>query len=229
MSNPSREDYVKTQLRFAEAWASAEWEIEYGQPQRARETARAWVGIIELMVMGSSKSYTHACNTPYQPPRTAVLPAAPEISLSEMALSVTYLPAGAPFRFYQDHVEEIEKFLEGFIVADVPGEQCTRQTVFPEDRVLISWHTQCPPLFDDGKYPVLFNVFLLSPDGKEHETSRVTTRIVAAFPSEEGATVWVKTRVAELQASHDYNHAQQCLNKTCARRGHTYEPRYDED
>ncbi|MBI4256819.1 hypothetical protein HY626_02055 [Candidatus Uhrbacteria bacterium] len=213
-------------MRFAEAWASAEWEIKYDQPQRVRETARAWVGMIELMVMGSSEGYAHAFNTPYQPPRTSVLPAAPEINLSEMGFSVTYLPNGSPFRFSQDHVAQVMNLFEGLKISRVPAEQYTRETTFPEDCVLVTWNEQ-GVLFHDPKYATPFNVFLLSPDGKERETSRITTRIFAAFPTEEAATLWVKTRAGELKAEHDRRHAQQCRDKVCARRGHTWQPPSD--
>ncbi|MBI5793545.1 hypothetical protein HZA87_00440 [Candidatus Uhrbacteria bacterium] len=150
-SEPTEEEFIDLHMRFARSRAKTEYDIRYSDPRRARETAHAWVGMIELMVMGSSQGYTRAFSTPYQ------------------------------------------------------------------------------PLFDDGRYPVPFNVFLLLPDGNEHETSRITTRIVAVFPTEAAATQWVQTLAAELQGKHDRNHARQCRDKACARRGHTWQPRLDED
>lgn len=225
MSAPSRERY----LRFAQVMAEAEWEVRYGRPQRARETARAWVGVIELMVMGSSQGYTRAYMTPYEPPRTVVVPAAPKISITELGFSVTYLPAGSPFRFFHEHASRVlDLFKTPLTISEVPLEQYTREVTMPEDRVLITWHTALAPVFNDGRYPEPFNVFLLTPDGKERETSRITTRIVAVFSTEAEATQWVQTRAAELQVQHDRNHARQCRDKACAKRGHTYEPRCDD-
>lgn len=223
MSAPSRERY----LRFAQTMAEAEWEVRYGRPQRARETARAWVGVIELMVMGSSEGYTRAFSTPYEPPRTVVIPAAPKISLMEMGFSVTYLPAGSPFRFYNMHLKEVlNLFTEPLTVAKVPLEQYSLEVTLPEDRVCLTWRDALAPVFSEGPEP--FNTFLLTPDGKELETSRVTTRLLAVFATEQEATQWVQTRAAKLQAKHDRNHKRQCHDEACAERGHTYEPGYDD-
>ncbi len=225
MSEPTREEFLSISLSMAEST----WNFRHGRPQRARETARAWVGMIELMVMGSSEGYARAYMTPYEPPRTAVLTAAPGISLMEMGFSVTYLPAGSPFRFFHEHASRVlDLFKTPLTISEVPLEQYTREVTLPEDRVLITWHTALAPVFNDGRYPEPFNVFLLPPDGKERETSRVTTRIVAVFPTEEAATQWVQTCAAELKAKHDCNHARQCRDKSCRDRGHTYEPRCDD-
>ncbi|NQV90115.1 hypothetical protein HQ487_01770 [Candidatus Uhrbacteria bacterium] len=229
MPIPTQEEYVKARLRYAEHFAKAEWQMKYGDPQRARETARAWVGIIQLEIMGSSENYARTYSSPYKPPQTGVVPASAEISLSgELGFSIRYLPSGSPFRFSEDHILNVQELFDDLTISPVTGEQYTRQTTFPEDRILVTWSTQAGPLFNDGTYPIPFNVFLLKPDGSESETSRVTTRIVAGFPTEEEAQGWTQARSNALRTEHDRNHAKKCDDKACTRRDHTYEPRHDD-
>ncbi len=225
MSDPNHDEPVKPRGGFAQALTKAEWEIKYGDRQRARKTARAWVGIIQLDVICSSEGYMRGFSTPYPPPKFAVVPAAPGVRLSQMGFQVTYLPAGSPFWFDQEHLAQITELFDGLMISRVPDEQYTRQTAFPENRVLVTWFTQC----HDDTSPIPFNVFLLSPDGKERETSRVNTRLVAAFATEEAATAWMLTRTTELHSAHNRNHKRQCRDRDCALRKHTYVPRYNED
>ncbi|KKW32432.1 MAG: hypothetical protein UY76_C0028G0003 [Candidatus Uhrbacteria bacterium GW2011_GWA2_52_8d] len=95
MSHPSRDEYIRRAIKLAQSEARVRRNKKYSD--HAREAARAWVGMIELRAMGSIKGYVSAFSKPYQPPHTAVIPAAPKISLSKMGLRVTYLPAGSPF------------------------------------------------------------------------------------------------------------------------------------
>ncbi len=227
MDTPTREEFIQRAVRWAEIHAGVKWDMEYGDPARAREMAGAWVSVIELMVMTSSADYARASWSPYQAPQCAVVPAAPGISLRELGFSIRYLPAGSPFRFDQGHEDEVRSLFNDLTISEVPQQRYTRETVFPEDRVLITWHTECAPLTSDPRDPIPFNVFLLSPDGKERETSRVSTRIVAAFPTEEAATQWVRSRAGDLQAQHDRNHTRLCKDTACANRRHIYVPHHD--
>ncbi|PJA45941.1 hypothetical protein CO174_01235 [Candidatus Uhrbacteria bacterium CG_4_9_14_3_um_filter_50_9] len=191
---------------FSRIWAEAEWEVLYGQPQRAREQASAWLGVVELNVMCGHESYTQACDDhPYDPPKSMVIPAAKGISLSEMRFNATFVPAGSPFVFLDEHLAEVIEQL-GEIAYTTSDHRGCLKTILKDDRVLVTWHTQCGPLFAEPGYVPPFNTFLLKADGREHETYRVTTRLVAAFPTEEEAIRWAAGRSDELKLAHDQNH-----------------------
>lgn len=201
---PDRESY----LNFARIMAEARWEHEHGRPQKARANARTWIGIIELMVMGSSEGYTRAYwNKPYDPPKPLVIPAAEGITMDGLGFNARFLPAGTTFHFDERHLDKVQKQL-GYIEYSEGPQDGTLTTTLQDDRTLITWSTQCGLIFPDPRYPPMFNTFLLKADGSEHETARVTCRIVAVFPTEEEAICWAARRTDELQLEHDRNHAR---------------------
>lgn len=214
---PRKKDYADGARR----WAEAEWEVRFGQPRRARKIARAWVGVIELDVMGGSKGYAKAhYDHTYEPPRSVILPAAHGISMSGFGFQVSFLPAGSSFHFFKEHLGEVTQQLGQVpcLAVDEKGEEF--KTVLLEDRILITWHTQLGPLFLEPGYVPPFNTFLLRADGTEHETCRVTTRIVAVFPTKKEAAAWTKQRSAELKGEHDRNHerlAEEMVEKRLSR------------
>lgn len=235
MATPSRNEFVKSRLRFAQAWAEAEWEVQYGRPQRARETARAWIGIIRLSTMGAVEGYTRAHGgQPYDSPKVGVAPAAPEIVIDVEWFHTTFLPAGTVYHYPYAH-EGIVAFQLG--VRNAPNEIVGRSrdwdrpcsVCLKDDRVLLAWH-ELGLIFPDPKYPPPAHFRLLRVDEKrEHEIERLSSSVVRVFPTQDAAQSWAETRAAQLKTKHDRNHARQCRDKICAKRGHTYIPRHDED
>ncbi len=66
------------------------FDYHYVRPVRAREEARAWVGVIKADVMGGIKNCRHSSRKPV----TAVIPAAHEITIEKCGLWVTWLRPG---------------------------------------------------------------------------------------------------------------------------------------
>lgn len=233
METPSRDQYVKARVHFASALATAEWEIQYGRPQRAREMAHAWVGIIRLSTMGPVKGYTSGYRGhPYEPPKVGVAPATPKIGIDVEWFHTTFLPAGTIYHYPYAHREIVawqlgDKGAKNKIIGD-PESFCDPcEIALPNDRVLLTWH-ELSLNFHDPKYPPppYFRLLRLN-DVREHEIERLNSSIVRVFPTEAAAKLWADTRAAELRAEHDRNHAQQCRDKACAKRGHIYVPRDD--
>lgn len=201
---PSRESFID----FSQIMAEAEWDVRFGRPIKAREQAKAWLGVIELNVMTGHKDYVGSYfnnRDGYDPPQSKVIPAAEGISLSEMRFHVIFRAAGSTFVFLAEHLKQVTKCL-GKIKCTTSDHRGCLETILKDDRVLVTWSTQCGPLFiEPGSIPP-FNTFLLKVDGREHETYRVTTRLVAAFPTEEEATRWATSRSDELLNAHDRNY-----------------------
>ena len=195
--------------------AESEWEMRHEQPKRACETARSWVGIIRLNVMGSSEGYAKGCSSAiYDPPKTMVVPAAPEITLSKMGFDIRFLPAGSEYGCLPEHGPRIKRVF-GDVTLSSKGDHSYWNFALPEDCVCITWRMALRSMSHVKSGPEPFNTFFLKPDGVEQETSRLYCRIVAAFATEAEAVAWTETRSAQLRTEHDRNHTLLCDDTGC--------------
>lgn len=181
MSIPSLDEFVSP---FDMAFAKAEWEVYHGRPQRARETARAWMGVIRLST---------------NPPKCGVAPVAPEIRAHAAGFYAMFLPAGTIFHYPYAHHEIVAWQLgisgarDRFI-----GDQSTfydpREICLTDDRVLVTWDELGP---HDPSYPPPAHFRLLRlGDSQQHEVMRLNPGLMRIFAEESDAQAWIKTRTA---------------------------------
>lgn len=227
---PTREEFMKAHMRFAEVMASVQYDCLYGNPRKARETALAWVGVIQLSTMGSVAGYTRGCfGQPYAPPRIAVAAAAPGLDMKACDFHVRLVKAHEQFRVLDDHMGFVQGQVDEATYKNDPQERRTKIAIFAEDHVHVFWHDLGRIFPDpDSVPPTSFRLWKLG-DDREHEIERLGTAVMRVCNSEADAKTWVEARSAELRVLHDKNHARQCKDKACAKRGHTYEPSYDDD
>ncbi len=227
-AEPPREEFIAAQLRWATITARVEYDRLYGNPRKARETALAWLGVIELSTMGSMAGYTRGhFGQPYAPPKVAVAAAAPGLDMEACTFRVRLVKAGEEFRVLDDHLSFVQTQVGEASFKHDPDERRMQIATFVEDFVCVSWH-QFGVLFPDPDAAVPMTFHLWKPDdGREHEISRLTCSLLRLHKTEDAAKLWTQSRAAELEAEHDKNHARQCNGKACARRGHTYRPGQD--
>ena len=226
---PTREEFLSRELRWAEITAGVEYDRLYGDPRKARETAVAWVGVIQFSTMGEVKGYARAhWGNPYPAPKTAVAAAAPGLHMEACDFRVSLVRAGEEFRVLDEHMSYVQDQVGEALFKRDPNERRTKIATFVEDFVCVSWH-QFGVIFPNPDAPVPTTFRLLKPDDeREHEISRLTCSLLRLCPTEKAAQEWTKRRSAKLQAEHDKNHARQCKDKTCARLDHTHQPSHDD-
>jgi hypothetical protein len=232
MSEPTLKEFVRSRMRFSEAWARAEWEIQYGRPQRARKTAHAWVGVIRLSTFGSVEGYTRGFwGHPYEPPKVSVGPAASDIDIDVEHFRVTFLPAGTVYDYPYAHEKIVAHQLGVKVKPTLQGGPRNyydqRRVRLEQPRVLITW-SELGLIYPDPERPPPAYFRLLQIDAnQEYEIQRLNTSVVHVFSTEGEADTWIKQRSQELTFAHDQGHARQCRDNACAARGHTYIPRDD--
>ena len=227
-TEPTRDEFVNQRLRWAEITAAVEYDRLYGNPRKARETAVAWLSVIECSTMGSVEGYTRGhWSQPYDPPKTAEAAAAPGLSMEACDVRVSLVKAGEEFRVLDEHRSYVQGQVGEASFKRDPNERRMKIATFVENFVCVSWH-QFGAIFPDPDAPVppTFHLWKLG-DEREHEISRLTCSLLRIHKTEDAAKEWTQRRAAELQAEHDRNHAAKCKDKTCARRGHTHQPSHD--
>ncbi|MBI4437825.1 hypothetical protein HY631_02640 [Candidatus Uhrbacteria bacterium] len=227
---PTEEEFIALQMSFARARAKVDYDMRYGHPRRARETAGAWLGTIQLSTMGGKDGYTSGTfGRPYEPPKTAVAPAAPELQMKAGHFHVSLVKAGEDFHVLDEHLGFVQGMVgEATFKAD-PRQRRTQIATFAEDFVCVTWHAM-GRLIPEPSDPVPTNFRLWKPtDRREHEIVCLTGSLLCLHETEAAAKQWTARRAGELQAQHDRNHARQCRDKACARRGHAWQLRHDED
>ncbi|MFA4845135.1 MAG: hypothetical protein WC654_01075 [Patescibacteria group bacterium] len=229
-SEPTEEEFIASHMRFARVHAKVNYDMRYGNPRKARETAGAWMGVIQLSTMGGMDSYTNGYfGHPYEPPKTAVAAAAPGLQMEALHFRVSLVKAGEELHVLDEHMGFVQGLVGEATFKVDPRERRTQIATFAEDFVCVTWHAM-GPIFLDPATPVPKSFRLWKPtDRREHEIVCLTGSLLRLHETEDAAKAWILQRAGELQAKHDRNHARQCKDKACARRGHTWQPRHDED
>lgn len=196
---PDHQAFIDSACIFAEI----EYDFRYGRPQRAREAARAWVGLIKLNVMGGIKWISPQTMARIGCPTVAVLPAAHKLSVEELGFTVEWLEAGDDFYLIDEHKCVVTKMLGDVTFRADEEERGCSITSLCEPQVLVRWH-QLGTIFPDPRYTPPATFALIQPHGIEQEATPLSTVLFAAFPTESEARVWTNRRVDELCGRHPW-------------------------